>query len=680
MNRTPLPPGPARLGLAVILACLAGPALAQTAPQAPQPEFRETVVVTPERGSTVQSWVPAATVAVDAPALRGLPAQSLGEFLTFMPGFRVQQPALYAGRPVATARGFFGGGEAEYVVLLVDGVPVADAESGLVNWSTVPSSAITRIEGARGPGASLYGDAAIGGVIQVLTDSQVDRGAFTVTGGSLGTFAADGTSRWRSQTMSALVSGSAQRTDGIASHSAATEYTLGGVVNGTVRGLQWRWTANALQRDQEDPGPLTPEQKAGGVTSDPAYQFDARNRQGVSSAFNLRGGGANWRLQSRIHVDARDEDDVRTILLAPGFGDTKWRDISTGGIGGTVEVERTLSTATSSMLRFGLDLARQHLDTAYRDAVEGAPAGEARSSAAGTRVRTGAFVSSSWMPASRVRLFGALRFDHIADGDFATAAQEGDTQAWSPRVGVVYQPSRFEGTSFFGQVSRAFKAPTLDQLYDPRPYPDFQGGTFTISNPSLRAQRASNFEAGASGGTRVHWNALVYRMAVEDEIDFDARTFSYGNIGQSTHVGFEVEAQGASSLRVRPLASYRLARVTSQDSLTATQLKNVPRHQLMAGAGASLGWQIQSFLSVGRVWGAFLDDENLVPVESATVVDLRVRRPFGITTLFLDVLNAADRQYDEYGFMLADFRGGQVPYAYAGAPRVVRAGLTVGFK
>lgn len=664
--------------------CIATTAAAHAAPQAPPPEpppaFRESVVVTPERGATVQSWVPAATATLEVPALRSLPALSLGESLVFMPGVRVQQPALYAGRPVVSARGFFGGAEAEYVVLLVDGVPVADAESGLVDWSTVPSSAITRIEAARGPGASLYGDAAVGGVIQVLTDSQVERGAVTMSGGSLGTFAADGTSRWRSRKVSALLSGSAQRTDGFASHSAASEYTLGGAVNGTHRGLSWRWTANALQRDQEDPGPLTSAQKAGGVTSDPAYRFDARNRQGISSAVNVRGGGASWRLQSRVNVETRDEDDVRTILLAPGLGDSQWRDISTGGIGGTVEVERTLSTANSSMLRLGVDLARQHLDTAYRDVLDGAPVGDVLSSAAGARLRSGAFVSSSWMPASQVRLFGALRWDHIADHDFATAMSPVTTQAWSPRVGLVFRPRRFEGTSLFGQVSRAFKAPTLDQLYDPRPYPDFRGGSFTISNPTLRAQRAANIEAGASGGKRVHWNALVYRMAVEDEIDFDARTFSYGNIGESRHLGVEIEVQGANGARVRPMASYRLAQVTTANEGATLQLKNVPRHEMTAGVAARLGFQVESLLSVRRSWGAFLDDDNLMPIQAGTLVDLRVRRRLGSGTLFVDVLNAVDSQYDEYGFVLADFRGGQVPYAYAGAPRVVRAGLTLSFK
>jgi len=678
--------GPAYVRLlSVVVALIFGAttAGAQTASSSGDqvPAFRETVVVTPERGATVQSWIPAATVAVDAAGLRPLPALSLGEFLTFIPGFRVQQSALYAGRPVVSARGFFGGGEAEYVVLLVDGVPVADAESGLIDWSVIPASAIARVEAARGPGASLYGDAAIGGVIQVLTtDALADRGVLTVSGGSLRTFTADGTSRWRARSVAALVSGAAQRTSGLSSHSSATEFTLGGAMNGTLRRLSWRWTANALHREQEDPGPLTSAQRAAGVSSDPAYRFDVRNRRSVATAFAVQSGGAGWRQQSRVSVDTRKEDDIRTILLAPGVADTRARDLSTAGIGATVEVERTLKAATGSMLRFGVDLTRQHLDTAYRNARDGAAVGDLLSTVAGARLRSGAFVSSSWMPASQVRLFGAVRWDRIADHDFAHASSDDATQAWSPRAGIVIQPRRFAGASIFGQVSRAFKAPTLDQLFDPRPFPDFRGGSFTISNPALRAQRASNVEAGISGGRRLRWNALVYRMAVEDEIDFDARTFSYGNIGRSRHVGIEADVEGAIATRIRPMVAYSLARVTNASQGQAAQLKNVPRHQLTVGAAASVGWQVESFVSVRRAWGAFLDDDNAVPVRSAALLDFRVRRRVRSSTLFLDVLNATDRRYDEYGFVLTDFRGGSVPYAYAGAPRVVRAGLTLSFK
>ena len=125
------------IGVAVILTSLAARASAQTPdspPAQPPLVFLDTIVVTPERGEAQQSWIPAATVAMDAASLRALPAISLGEVLSFVPGFRVQQAALHSGRPVVSARGFFGGGEAEYVALLVDGVRVAALADARVSW------------------------------------------------------------------------------------------------------------------------------------------------------------------------------------------------------------------------------------------------------------------------------------------------------------------------------------------------------------------------------------------------------------------------------------------------------------------------------------------------------------------------------------------------------------------
>jgi hypothetical protein len=43
------------------------------------------------------------------------------------------------------------------------------------------------------------------------------------------------------------------------------------------------------------------------------------------------------------------------------------------------------------------------------------------------------------------------------------------------------------------------------------------------------------------------------------------------------------------------------------------------------------------------------------------------------------VINATNNVYEEYGYTLTDFRGLVVPYAYAGAPRAVRAGITISF-
>ncbi len=112
--------------------------------------FDTSIVVTAERGETPRRSVPVSTVVIaDASAL---PAAHPSELVSFLPGFNVARSQFIAGRPVVSARGFLGGGKAEYIVLLVDGVPVSDAESGLIDWSLLLASSIRRVEASRGPG------------------------------------------------------------------------------------------------------------------------------------------------------------------------------------------------------------------------------------------------------------------------------------------------------------------------------------------------------------------------------------------------------------------------------------------------------------------------------------------------------------------------------------------------
>ena len=72
------------------------------------------MVVTPERGESRPADVPAATVLISSEALPRVPATHLSEVVSFIPGYTVQRKEFYAGRPIVSARGFFGGGEADY--------------------------------------------------------------------------------------------------------------------------------------------------------------------------------------------------------------------------------------------------------------------------------------------------------------------------------------------------------------------------------------------------------------------------------------------------------------------------------------------------------------------------------------------------------------------------------------
>lgn len=71
---------------------------------------------------------------------------------------------------------FLRGAESDQVLVLVDGVKLGSATSGMVAFQDLPLAQIERIEIIRGPRSSLYGSEAIGGVIQVFTRGGGARG------------------------------------------------------------------------------------------------------------------------------------------------------------------------------------------------------------------------------------------------------------------------------------------------------------------------------------------------------------------------------------------------------------------------------------------------------------------------------------------------------------------------
>ncbi|MGH9260624.1 MAG: TonB-dependent receptor plug domain-containing protein, partial [Acidimicrobiales bacterium] len=55
------------------------------------------------------------------------------------------------------------------VLLLVDGVPSNQGDRGGINWDLLAVDQIDRVEILKGPGSALYGSAALGGVVNVIT-------------------------------------------------------------------------------------------------------------------------------------------------------------------------------------------------------------------------------------------------------------------------------------------------------------------------------------------------------------------------------------------------------------------------------------------------------------------------------------------------------------------------------
>jgi len=560
------------------------------------PQYTESIVVTAERLEQPSRESAAAITVLRGDELQRTTAQNLGDALRLVPGLQII--AVNPGAPpMVSSRGFFGAGEVEYVQLLIDGVPAGDVESGLADWRSIPIEAIDRIEIVRGPGSSLFGDVALGGVVQVFRRRAPHA---SVSAGSFGTRRVSG----------GFAHGSASyvRSDGFRAHSASEERFANVSFGG--------FSLDASNRDREDPGSQDPD----GNDSD-LFAEDGEESRRVRAAYRYRGA-----FDALVHATDRHSEATRTLLLAPGFGDRATRVLDTLAIGGSV-------TKTIGNVIGGVEVAHASLDSRYA---------EIRGS--GSRRLGAAFASGEWRVTPSLRLAAGARYDAISD---SFEGEDVSDRAFSPRIGMSLETGP---VTAYVQLARAFKAPTLDQRFDQRPI-----AGFTVSNPGLSAQRAKNYEAGVRGA---NWEAVAYLMDVDDEIDFDVRTFRYGNIGRSRHRGVETSWRGSfASL------GYTWTRVEGE---SGHQLKNIAEH-VVRGALDFANVHIGVEHSAGR----WLDDANQIPLDDATIVDLRVAKTLGSITAAIEANNLFDTHYAPLGFLVGD-----LPYTWPAAGRSVAVTFT----
>ena len=649
----------------------------------PPPRFAEEVVVTAERGASARAETPAAVSVMSGDEARLLPVVDLAGVLDHMPGFQVLFSEGYGQAPMVLARGFFGAGEAEYVQLLVDGVPAADAETGLADWRRLRAADVARVEAVRGPASPLYGDTALGGVVQVFTrhGPGAEGGSASLSAATFRSASGEGAWRGAAGPLGMGLEATASRTDGFRAHGGEDGGGVSVRLSGAGPAPRVVVTLTGSTRGREDPGPLTAQQaQLSPSASDPLFRFDRDDSRRGRVAVAVRGGGwLDYRAQA--HASFRDAEVVRTLLLAPGLGDRARRDVDTRGAGVILEGERDAGAVAH--LRLGLEATREDVDSVYRAVGDAGRAGGVTGSVEARRDRAAAFASADWRTSERVRLVAGARFDAIADDAGPALGGRRTRTAWSPQAGATVRLGRLHGipVTVFVHASRAFKAPTIDQLADARPFPDFAGGTFTVSNPLLEPQRAGTVEAGVSrAGPGGRVEVVAYRTAVDDEIDFDPATFRYANVGRSLHRGIEASLELFERRAVSPRVSYAWTDVHLRgEGVAAGQLKNIPVHTVRAGATARLPGHVGLDARVGWMGRRFADDAEQVPLRDALVVDARATRAFGRMRLRLDATNLIGRRWDALGYVLSDFEGRAVPHVFPAAGRALRAGIDYNF-
>ena len=603
--------------------------------------------------------VPAQTVVLDAPALQRSGATRLSTLLAPVAGLYGYQSGPDGEPTVVDPRGFTANGELSYLKVLVDGVDVRSLETGDVDWSGVVPADAARVEVIGGPGAWAYGDGAEGGIVNVIRRVAPEGFAprARVTTGTFGNWGGDAGASFAGSNASLDVSGGGRQVDGWRDNSSE-KLTEGGAHGrwDPMRGTSVTLDATLLDTRRQDPGALTPDEMAADrdAAEDPG---DFTNTRRLVTRLGLTHGDPatqQWRLAPYL----RDErvDQVSTIAFQSPYhhSDGRTYGAEAGWMG------KFRPGGHELQLDLGWQGESGTLDTRYL-AWDGANTGATLADGTGSRDLQSAFGGARLELSRHFTLRAGLRGDWLGvkyDDHLDGASEPRRTlDATSPFVALSADDGH--GVSAYLSYGGAFHAPTLRQLFDPRPfvvgYDPINGPVvITISNGTLNPQRSENFELGvrydAPDGHRL--SLTLYDMQVRDEIDFDNAKFQYGNIGKSLHrgllatIGLPLDAGW--DVQIDATATPSTIQGGENDG---KQINAVP----LAQGSMRLGWAPTAEARLGAIarWVGeqWLDEANLHPLGDYGMLDLDASFTRDRVGIAMRVGNVFDRKVADTGYI-----------------------------
>ena len=138
-------------------------------PQAEEPVKMGEVVVTATRDTQETRKTPANVTVITAEEISHSGATTVVEVLDRLESIQFRTYSGNSSQAMIDMRGFGGDNPFGKTLVMLDGSRLNRTDMSSINWLSLPVNTIERIEVVRGPGSVLYGDAAIGGVINIVT-------------------------------------------------------------------------------------------------------------------------------------------------------------------------------------------------------------------------------------------------------------------------------------------------------------------------------------------------------------------------------------------------------------------------------------------------------------------------------------------------------------------------------
>ena len=647
------------------------------------------------------------TSVITAEDIEHSPAQSLPDILAQQAGVQVMH--LLGGptgnEDMVDLRGF-GAFAQSNVLILVNGRRYQDFDLQGFDFSSIPLNSIERVEITRGnSGTVLYGDGAIGGVINIVTKTGSSSPLTGRVEGAVGSYgfqegrvsASSSSGPW-----STSVFGNIATSSGYRQNSELRQQNVVGNLN--YKSLDWSGYLNIAADNQRQnlPGglenlplvyPITLDNPRTSVTPfDWAHKQDFNITTGFthslgSNAELIVDGGVRRKYQQSLFYNYFNNPGFSfdpTTAVPANYVNTV---MTTSSLTPRLDAHHQLFGVPNHLLT-GVDF----YNTQYDSDRPQAPGGEDihHYSIRQTTAAIYAMNTMSVTPKLDISVGGRLQRNMIKGQDdynasvdpnagfYATNPQAPpvDTGEWQYAAHLGYE-YRFDSVlTLFGRAARAFRLPNADERVG-------AGNPFGFTAPAnldLKTQTSYDVE----DGFRVKWGRFnfqssAYVMELNNEIHFIPALFLDVNLDPTQRVGWENSATYQLTDDVRLRGGFAYTRATFREGPFAGN--DIPLVSRWSGnAGAS--WDIWKKLLVLDVNACFVgerrmdnDQTNVQPLIPATAtVDAKIGGQYDRFFWSLAVLNLFNVSYFDYAIASAFTPGFFSAYPQPGRTFMLRTG------
>ncbi len=665
-------------------------AIAQTADagaaQSPVPS--DEIVVTATRTPVRLQNVPASISVLTQDQIKDSPAGGLDDILRQVPGMTLDMIGPDVGHPTAYNEGMRGlpTTETRFLVLL-DGVPVNDPFFGYIQWNRIPLDNIDHVEVVRGGGSPLWGNTAMGGVVNVITKTpDTQELDIDAAGGTYGSY--------RTSAYGVLLPA-----DGI-------KLSLNAAFSGT----------NGYQTT-----PVSWYSYGSTTIRSPLYtrtSFDARNVAGRGD-FDLAEGLTgyfvlNYHDNDQVLSTPIGADSQRTWTYSGGL-----KQVLDNGASITVDVfhgDSDFTTNNPHLLTFSTEynsnihrtpvddtggsvIWSQDLTGLVRNSIVGAdvhyisgqdnaeyylPPGQLAVPTivgGGKQIFVAGFAQAHLVPVEKLDIVASARYQYYQNYDgvdtFPPAIgniPSSQNFSFDPRINLRYALT--DQLALRGAYYRSFRAPTMDQLY--RTYADTTAGIYE-GNPFLRPETLEGGEVGIDynlGALRsqlTFYTTTISNLITSRNLDpstesptvlgivcgYDTKTFTYltctRNINAASAIARGIEAEttweignGFYSVLAYTYTDSRYTSDPVDPTADGERLEGVPRHNVSASLSyqAPSGWRASAIMRwVSASYGDAHPNDNL-KLDAHFVVDASAGYPIADNLeAYTQIQNLFDRRY-----------------------------------